>query len=664
MLTRSIPRRVLLLFLLVVAFFLSTAAAQKRSEDWLPITPAELQMKEAPGKAGAPAVLLFYADYEDDNESYNFIYKRIKILNEKGREYADVEIPYLRSRWWIADLKARTIHPDGSIVEFKGKPYEKTVVKGRGFKFLAKAFSFPDVTVGSIVEYKFKYRWELQYLLDTQWTLQHDLYAVRASYSFHPYQKDFITKHGAARIAYVNNRMAQSIKPKVNHGYVELELENVPGFDPEEYAPPEGDLKPQVRFYYGGTEIKSAQEFWTREGKDWHESIENFIGNRKEIREAAQQAVGSETDPEKKLRALYARSQQIRNLSYERERSEQEEKREKLKDNENVGDVLKRGYGYRTEINRFFVALARAAGFEASAIRISERDDHFFDINVLSSSQLDGEITVVNQNGKELHLDPGTRFCPFGIVRWPRTSTAALRLNKNGGSFFMTPAPVSTGAVTRRNAELTLDEHGTLKGKINIQFNGQEAMSRRLAALEMDETGRNKDFEDDVKSWLAPGADLKLEKVTGWESSEEPLVAAFMVEIAGYASMAGKRMLLPTGIFQAQQKNPFAHSERVHPVYFHYPYQELDNIRIKLPEGYSLETMPSPRDENLSFGRIITTRGSQAGELFFGRGFQMEGLYFKQENYSVVRDFFNKVQAADEEQAVLRRGESHVRSAN
>jgi len=60
----------------------------------------------------------------------------------------------------------------------------------------------------------------------------------------------------------------------------------------------------------------------------------------------------------------------------------------------------------------------------------------------------------------------------------------------------------------------------------------------------------------------------------------------------------------------------------------------------------------------------MTTRGSQAGELFFGRGFQMEGLYFKQDNYSVVRDFFNKVQAVDEEQAVLRRGESNVRSAN
>src|SRR5262245_57894078 len=96
MLMRSIAKLSLVLFVLSVC---CVAAAQSRSQDWLAITPADLQMKEAPGKAGAPAVMLYYADYQDDNESYNFIYKRIKILNEKGREYADVEIPYLRSTW-------------------------------------------------------------------------------------------------------------------------------------------------------------------------------------------------------------------------------------------------------------------------------------------------------------------------------------------------------------------------------------------------------------------------------------------------------------------------------------------------------------------------------------------------------------------------------------
>ena len=45
-----------------------------------------------------------------------------------GNSYADVEIPFLTFGDFveqITDLKARTIKPDGSIVEFNGKAFEK-----------------------------------------------------------------------------------------------------------------------------------------------------------------------------------------------------------------------------------------------------------------------------------------------------------------------------------------------------------------------------------------------------------------------------------------------------------------------------------------------------------------------------------------------------------
>jgi hypothetical protein len=129
--------------------------AQWRSEDWQPITRADLEMKEVPGEPGAPAVLLFYAAYEDDNTYSKFFYHRIKILSEKGLKWADVDIPYWRNEGGaLSDLKARTIRPDGSIVEFQGKVFDKVLEKRKGTKILAKTFSFPDVTVGSIVEYK------------------------------------------------------------------------------------------------------------------------------------------------------------------------------------------------------------------------------------------------------------------------------------------------------------------------------------------------------------------------------------------------------------------------------------------------------------------------------------------------------------------------------
>ena len=119
-----------------------------QSEDWLPITDQDRQFKDVPGNPGASAVRLYFAHYIDDNASGEFFYERVKILNEKalnpdeeGKTYADVEIPVVSIAALpyginlivrMVDLKARTIHPDGSIVEFNGKVFEKSSFKGHG----------------------------------------------------------------------------------------------------------------------------------------------------------------------------------------------------------------------------------------------------------------------------------------------------------------------------------------------------------------------------------------------------------------------------------------------------------------------------------------------------------------------------------------------------
>ncbi len=118
----------------------------------------------------------------------------------------------------------------------------------------------------------------------------------------------------------------------------------------------------------------------------------------------------------------------------------QEQKKEKLKLNQNAGDVLARGAGYRDDITRFFVALARSAGFDASIVRVSNRMNKFFDKGLLSAQQLATEIAVVNLAGKDVYLDPGTKFCSYGYLRWIRTSTQGIKLDKKGGVFITVPS--------------------------------------------------------------------------------------------------------------------------------------------------------------------------------------------------------------------------------
>jgi len=70
---------------------------------------------------------------------------RIKILTEEGRKYGNIEIQFEKANFHVSAIRARTIHPDGTVVNFDGKVYENTIVKSKSLKYLAKTFSMPDV---------------------------------------------------------------------------------------------------------------------------------------------------------------------------------------------------------------------------------------------------------------------------------------------------------------------------------------------------------------------------------------------------------------------------------------------------------------------------------------------------------------------------------------
>src|SRR5580765_6037651 len=109
-------------FLTLSGLLLLPLLSSGQVEDWLPIKPQDLRIREVPGSPGAAAIQLYYADYIDDQEQTEFFYRRIKVLNDKGSRYADVEI-IVPPEGSISGLKARAIHPDGKIIEFTGKPY-------------------------------------------------------------------------------------------------------------------------------------------------------------------------------------------------------------------------------------------------------------------------------------------------------------------------------------------------------------------------------------------------------------------------------------------------------------------------------------------------------------------------------------------------------------
>ncbi len=91
---RRAPRLIQIPFL--VAFLLSIVPEQlgQVSDAWQPVPKEDLTLKDNPANPGSSAMILERQIYTDDEKRFQTEWVRIKIFNEEGRAYADIEIPY------------------------------------------------------------------------------------------------------------------------------------------------------------------------------------------------------------------------------------------------------------------------------------------------------------------------------------------------------------------------------------------------------------------------------------------------------------------------------------------------------------------------------------------------------------------------------------------
>src|SRR5262249_6368883 len=132
--TRGTMLRKYWLAVIFAVAVLSLSSPARALDDWQPINQDELKMV-ADAAHPYDAIILYHEEQADDMQSHSLVYKRVKILTEKGKRFADVAIPYDADDIHISGIKARTIAPDGSITVFDGKVYNSTIVKGRGIKY-------------------------------------------------------------------------------------------------------------------------------------------------------------------------------------------------------------------------------------------------------------------------------------------------------------------------------------------------------------------------------------------------------------------------------------------------------------------------------------------------------------------------------------------------
>jgi hypothetical protein len=617
------------------------------AEDWQPIDPEELKMTSEPLAPGASAIYLYRQVDRDDTAFREYSYFRIKILTEQGRKYGDIQIPFVKGYGNVRDLRARTIHADGTIINFDGKIFEKTIVKARGLKFLAKTFTLPDVDVGSIVEVRYL-RQEPEFLLNSGWILSEELFTKHAKFSLK--KADRL----AMQWTWPLGLPPGTESPKAEKNIIRLETHNVPAFVVEDYMPPQNQMKYRVDFIYSLSFERDADVFWKQEATSRYLALEAFLDKPKAMEAAISEVVGPNDTTEVKLRKVYARVQQIRNLSFERTKTAQEQHREKIESVRTVEDTWKHGYGTATELTLLFLALVRAAGFEAYPVLISTRDEYFFEPKLMHRYELNSNAVLVKLNGKDLYFSPGVEFAPYGVLPWQETAVWGLRLDKDGGTWGKTPLPGASESRIERKAILRVtNDEGDLEGKLTVTFNGIPALWRRTTEREEDDAARKKFLEDEVKEFIPAEAEVDLTNKPDWNASSSTLVAEFHLKVPAWVSAAGHRRLVSVGLFGKEEKHLFEHIQRVHPIYFHFPFQFLDDVTVDLPPGWQIGSLPAAQNTGGKLINYSMTADSKSGTPHWTRQLTIDTLLLQPNYYQSLREFYQAVRAADEQQIVL-----------
>ena len=663
------------------------------AQDWPPVTDEEKALKDCPQQPGAPAVFLNREETTSHRTWTTSCYYRLKILTSAGRERANIEVPAFRGWYKVADLKARVVRPDGTSVPFNGQVFDKTVLRTGGIKVTVKTIALPEVDVGSIIDYRYrlvpdnekmsgKDQDALEELfgqsgkpeeggIDTAegilffpvatWDVQADLFTRRARFGYEPSQYLGTALAEWTRKVMIFSwvtRWLPGAAPSGGRELVQLELANIPAFEPEELMPPEGSQRQEVRLFYVAGTVGSPDVYWREESENWRRGLDKFMGKTGTAPAEARKTVAGLGDPEAKIRALYERAQKIKNeLRQDEDRPEaqgardQEQPQRRRRPQEQLRaaqrhhqDLRRPGRGGRPAgPDRARVRPGRQA-LRAEPLRSlhpvrygAGRDPGRRDGPFLRSGHA---LLPAGAHPLEMHVHEHARSDQGPAFRRQGARENAGRHARAG------PHPARGRPPDGRRRQPGRNGHGPLRGT-----GGTEAAARPSH-------GRCRHREE------RPGSGVGRAPAGGHEDrSPEPgepqeLRGRCRGRLRCHRAPAGhgrrRPDVLPVSPLFGVSRDSLRHAQRKLPLSFPYPYRESDDIVISLPEGTKVEAVPAPRSESGDwFDHSLSCAVENGTTLHVRREVTLKRCDYPAALYGSVRTFFDRVRAADEEPVML-----------
>lgn len=642
----------LILSLAATLAAVSLLQAQEADYRFGKVSEEELRMERYDRDPDAEAVILY-----EELRTYYLIgnqftrmtdyYIRLKVLKAEGREYADINLPYVFQQENYANLDAAAYNlVDGKIVK---TPFKKQYLfrEEVGDEQWMLKFSIPEVREGTVIEYRYRMNSDFVTYIPPV-IVQHDIPTVymKATVEIPEYLRFNVNTKGYLSIDMQENTIAGRIAgTDVSYNVREIKAEgrDIPALKKEP-------------FVWSRNEFRSMIDFELSQIAMPFSAVQNFSLTWKDVNEAL-----AETDFNSNIRmgnpfkeetaAIVARNLAPRQTLHEILRLVQSHMKWDGKYrlmSSSPRNAADKGTGNSAEINSVLMAAVRDAGFEVVPLLLNPRSRGRLP---LAHPSFDGISTfllrVTLDDGKFAYLDGTDPDSDVDLLPTELLVDRARIYGVNGDVGWCDLSRLAPGS-THVNMTLGFDPELSVHGRVTERYTN-------VPALRCSSDYSDARSEEEYVEALEKEHHIRIDSLTINGLRSAHLTQEFTM--TREPETAGDFIYLNATIIPFLTENPFKSPERKYPVEFDNPTSYTMQGVLRLPEGYVVEELPRAARFNAFDGDITCFYMAQAtnGVIQFNMRFSQKRLIFLPEEYADLQAFYGAVVDMCNSRIVLRK---------
>jgi len=253
--------------------------------------------------------------------------------------------------------------------------------------------------------------------------------------------------------------------------------------------------------------------------------------------------------------------------------------------------------------------------------------------------------------GPLLIFDPTDTETPVGQLPDHEQGSFALIVAGDRGGIAQMPSTAPESNQLEREVLATLTSDGSLSATVRERSIGHAAVAERREFRSFSRP----EYDGRIESWITRS--VSGAKVSNIVPKDDESTATFSLQAdlaaPRYGQLMQNRLLVFKPVVVSRRASVFlTGSERKHPIILS-AQAYTENVRFKLPAGFQVDEVPDTVKLEAAFGSYLAKYSVENGDLVLNRVMILRRSTLPVEQYSTVRNFFERILAAEQAPAVL-----------